>query len=78
MVLATGEVAGAGGLHSTGERLFASVGGMNPDDLDQPWKVENLRRSVAMLPPGAPALSREDVLLILEVLAEQLQDGPRS
>lgn len=51
---------------------------MNPDDIDQPWKVENLRRSVAMLPPGAPAFSREDALLILEVLAEQLQGGPRA
>ena len=27
------------------------------DDLDQVWKVENLRRSLAMLPTGAPGLT---------------------
>ena len=40
----------------------------------QPHDVERLRRSVAMLQPGAPALKRETAL---EVLAElvRVQDG---
>lgn len=49
---------------------------MNRDDLDEPWKLENIRRSIAMLSPGEPGLSREDALLLLEVLAEHL-DGTR-
>jgi hypothetical protein len=40
------------------------------EDLDQPWKIENLRRSITMLPPGGPGLSREDALLVLELLAQ--------
>ncbi len=32
--------------------------------------VENRRRSIAMLPPGAPALNRDEALELLEQLAE--------
>ena len=45
---------------------------MRPEDLDQPWKVENLRRSLVMLNPGDPGLSREDARLLLELLAERM------
>ena len=49
---------------------------MRREDIDQPWKIENIRRSLAMLPPDAPGLSREDAILVLEVLAEQMGDPP--
>jgi hypothetical protein len=49
---------------------------MRPEDLDQPWKIENVRRSLAMLPPGAPGLSRDDAMLVLELLAEA-RSSPR-
>jgi hypothetical protein len=45
---------------------------MRREDLDQPWKIENMRRSLAMLPPAAPGLSREDAMLLLELLAERM------
>lgn len=40
-------------------------------DLPIPELVENRLRSVAMLPVGAPALSRDEALELLE----QLKDG---
>ena len=48
------------------------------DHLNDPnpsrWSsTHSLRRSVAMLPVGAPALSREDALLVLEALADALR-----
>jgi len=46
------------------------------EDLDQPWKIENLRRSLAMLPPGTSGLSRDDSMLVLEVLAEPMAQRP--
>jgi hypothetical protein len=46
------------------------------EDLDEPWKIENLRRSIAMLPPGSPGLPREDAMLVLELLAELMADQP--
>lgn len=46
------------------------------EDLDQLWKIEHLRRSLAMLPTGAPGLTREDSMLVLELLAELLADRP--
>lgn len=49
---------------------------MRRDDLDQPWKVENLRRSLAMLTPGEPGLSRDDAMLVLERLAELMEERP--
>jgi hypothetical protein len=49
---------------------------MRRDDLDQPWKVENLRRSLAMLPPGAPGLPRDDAMLVLELLMELMAERP--
>jgi hypothetical protein len=42
------------------------------EDLDELWKIENLRRSLVMLPPGAPGLSRDDAMLVLELLAEEM------
>jgi hypothetical protein len=48
------------------------VQGVRREDLDQLWKIENLRRSLAMLPPGALGLSRDDAMLLLELLAEQM------
>ena len=49
---------------------------MRRGDLDELWKIENLRRSMAMLPPGAPGLTRDDSMLVLELLAELLADRP--
>jgi len=46
---------------------------MRREDLDQPWKIEGLRRSLVMLSPGAPGLSREDAILVLELLAERMR-----
>jgi hypothetical protein len=39
-----------------------------------PELVENRRRSVAMLPPGAPALNREEALALLEQLKAALPE----
>ena len=58
------------------ERVFAYADCMGREDLDEPWKVENLRRSLAMLPPGAPGLSRNDAMLVLELLAEEMAERP--
>jgi hypothetical protein len=41
-------------------------------DLPIPELVENRRRSVAMLPPGAPALDRNEALELLEQLKAAL------
>ena len=49
---------------------------MRREDLDEPWKVENVRRSLAMLPPGSPGLTRDDAMLVLELLAELMADRP--
>jgi hypothetical protein len=46
------------------------------EDLDEPWKIENLRRSIAMLPPGSPGLPRDDAMLVLELLAELIAAQP--
>jgi hypothetical protein len=53
--------------------MFATLAVMRREDLDQLWKLENVRRSLAMLPAMAPGLSREDAILILELLAEQME-----
>jgi hypothetical protein len=37
-------------------------------ELPIPELVENRRRSIAMLPPGAPALNRDEALELLEQL----------
>ena len=49
---------------------------MRREDLDELWKIENLRRSLAMLTPGAPGLSRDDAMLVLELLMEQTTERP--
>ena len=41
-------------------------------ELPIPERVENRRRSVAMLPPGAPALNRDEALELLEQLKAAL------
>jgi hypothetical protein len=41
-------------------------------DLPIPELVENRRRSIAMLPPGAPALNRDEALEVLEQLKTAL------
>jgi hypothetical protein len=38
--------------------------------------VENRRRSIAMLPSGAPALNRDEALELLDQLKAALRDGP--
>jgi hypothetical protein len=39
-----------------------------------PELVENRRRSIAMLPPGAPALNRDDALDVLRQLGDALHE----
>jgi hypothetical protein len=41
-------------------------------ELPQPHEVEIARRSVAMLPPGAPALTKEKALALYEQLLDAL------
>jgi hypothetical protein len=41
-------------------------------DLPTPEVVENQRRSIAMLPVGAPALNRDEALELLEQLEAAL------
>jgi hypothetical protein len=43
-------------------------------DLPIPELVENRRRSIAMLPPGAPALNRDEALEVLRQLVEALRE----
>jgi len=38
--------------------------------MDRHYELELLRRSVAMLAPGAPAVSREDALRLLSELGD--------
>lgn len=49
---------------------------MRREDLDEPWKVENMGRSLAMLSPGEPGLSRDDAMLVLELLTEHMEERP--
>jgi hypothetical protein len=58
------------------EQMFDYGDGVQRDDLDQAWKVENLRRSLAMLPPGSPGLPRDDAMLVLELLMELMAERP--
>jgi hypothetical protein len=39
-----------------------------------PELVENRRRSIAMLPPGAPALNRDEALEVLAQLCDALRE----
>jgi hypothetical protein len=43
-------------------------------DLPIPELVENQRRSIAMLPPGSPALNRDDALEVLQQLVDALSE----
>jgi hypothetical protein len=43
-------------------------------DLPIPELVENRRRSIAMLPVGAPALNRDEALELLRQLVEALRE----
>jgi hypothetical protein len=38
-------------------------------DVEQRYELENLRRSLTMLTPGVPALSREEALALLSELS---------
>ena len=58
--------------------MFAYVAGVRRKDLDELWKIENLRRSLVMLPPGSPGLSRNDAMLVLELLGELMAERPNS
>ena len=56
--------------------MFVYPQSVRREDLDELWKVENVRRSLAMLSPGAPGLSRDDAMLVLELLMEQMAEPP--
>jgi hypothetical protein len=43
-------------------------------DLPIPELIENRRRSIAMLPAGAPALNRDEALALLRQLVEALRE----
>jgi hypothetical protein len=57
------------------EHLFAC----GPDVADPPIPelVENRRRSIAMLPVGAPALNRDEALEVLDQLVQALREPRR-
>jgi hypothetical protein len=59
----------------TCERTFIHAPGVA--GLPIPELVENRRRSIAMLPAGAPALNRDEALEILEQLRDALHDVRR-
>jgi hypothetical protein len=40
------------------------------DPVDRAYELENLRRSIVMLPPGSQALSREDAVALIAELQE--------
>jgi len=46
-------------------------------DLPIPELVENRRRSIAMLPTGAPALNRDEALEVLDQLKAALSEVRR-
>ena len=54
------------------ERTFVYAPGVA--DLPIPELVENRRRSVAMLPAGAPALNRDEALEVLAQLRDALRE----
>jgi hypothetical protein len=58
-------------VNPTTEHLFAML--RLVADLPSPELVENRRRSIAMLPVGAPALNREEALEVLRQLVEALR-----
>jgi hypothetical protein len=43
-------------------------------ELTIPELVDNRRRSIAMLPPGAPGLNRDEALEVLGQLVKALQE----
>jgi hypothetical protein len=55
-----------------GEHLFAYAATVAQVPI--PELVENRRRSIAMLPPGAPALNRDEALELLEQLRDALRE----
>ena len=56
----------------TCERTFVYAPGVA--DLPIPELVENWRRSIAMLPAGAPALNRDEALEVLAQLCDALRE----
>jgi hypothetical protein len=56
----------------TVEHMFAYAAAVA--DLPIPELVENRRRSIGMLPPGSPALNRDEALEILRQLVEALRE----
>jgi hypothetical protein len=52
--------------------MFVYASGVS--DLPIPELVENRRRSIAMLPVGAPALNRDEALELLRQLGEALRE----
>ena len=48
-----------------------------PGELQRPERVENFRRSIAMLPPGAPALKREEAAEVFTALIDALLEVRR-
>jgi hypothetical protein len=56
----------------TSERMFVYAPGVA--DLPIPELVENWRRSIAMLPVGAPALNRDEALEVLRQLVDALRE----
>jgi hypothetical protein len=54
------------------EHMFAY--GAAVPDLPIPELVENRRRSIAMLAPGAPALNRDEAMELLKQLGDALRE----
>lgn len=59
------------------ERVFGHAGVvLARDDLTNPERLEQRRRSVAMLTTGHMALKREEALLVLDALMSHLRTPP--
>lgn len=43
--------------------------------MERRYELENLR--LAMLAPGSPGLSRDEAMLVLELLMERMTEPPR-
>ena len=49
---------------------MANVSSLTFESMERRHQLDNLRRSIIMLTPGVPALSREEAISLLEELTE--------
>jgi len=64
-------------LGSREQQAFAAMVTEMPSELRNVARVEQLRRSAAMLPPRSPCLNREQAIAVLEALIAALLECRR-